>query len=148
MRINRAALRQAVTDAMTSHRSAHDQAVTDWEAGVARHRADWVARNSDAWAATARTIARKVKKGEPITRDDLPSDSRGFRSSVETYDVPHSLDGIRQPSSPYREPYELAALGKALDIITDDEITHSALRSLGITSATLRDALAQLGRAQ
>lgn len=143
MKIDRKQLRQAVTDALAAHRAQHDRDVVQWEAALEQHRADWVKMHGEQWAEAARTIARKVRAGEVVTDSDLPRARHGIRA---TYDTPHSLDELRRPRQRYSVPYELAALGSALDAITDDEISHTGLRALGITSATLRDAIAYLGR--
>lgn len=150
MKIDRKQLRQAVTDALAEHKARHDQAIQRWESAVELDRKAWIDDHLPAWGETAKVIARKVRKGEPIVREDLPRERHGsspllYRQDDYSLRLP-SGEQVRRPDRAYTAPYELSALGKALDVITDDEITHTALRSLGITGATLRDAIAQLGR--
>lgn len=144
MKINRKLLRQAVTDALAAHQAAHERRTAEWHAHQAGRQAAWVARHNPTWDQAALAIRRKVKKGEPITKADLPRE----HGNVAYYDpTGYSPNAPRDPGV-YRAPYELAALGKALDVITDDEIAPTALRALGITGATLREAVGALGKAE
>lgn len=149
MKIDRLALRQAVTDAVAAHRARHDARHAEWAELVAAERQRWVDEHLPRWGEAAKVIARKVRKGEPITGEELPKPSR--YSGIETFDANlYSLrrpDGeiVRRPSEPYQPPHELISLGKALDVVTDEYVTHTGLRSLGITAATLRQALNALG---
>lgn len=143
LRINRTALRQAVEAAITAHKARHEAAAAKWAAVVDQHRVEWLDKHGDAWIAAARSIARKAKKGEVITEQDLPR----VAGSTAVYRAPYSgfRGDVRDPGV-YRAPRELVALAGVLDAIVDEEITHTGIRSLGITSATLRDAISHIGR--
>lgn len=91
----------------------------------------WSEVYSAAWTRAARTIARKLRAGEPILSGDLPHEL-GRSHSVATFS-PNPLEKY----TPWTPP-ELGALIQVLHLVSDDEVTTAALRDLGITSATLR----------
>jgi hypothetical protein len=91
----------------------------------------WNEVYSAAWARAARTIARKLRAGEPILSADLPREL-GRSHVTATF--------LQEPLAPYSPwtPPELGALIQVLHLVSDDEVTTAALRDLGITSSTLR----------
>lgn len=150
MKINRTALLTAVETALAEHRARHDHEWTVWHDAVVAERARWITEYSDAWRASAETILSLVDNGQPVTRDALPTTSE-FRSDVATWSEPrHNLERpdhtrVRCPGD-YQAPAELLALQSALELITDEEVSHSALGSIGISGATFGDALRAMGR--
>ena len=148
MKVSRTALRAAVDQALTAHRERHDAAMARWDKAVAEHRARWIETNADAWTAALPKIRAAVKRGEPITKAHLPQVGR--YNDVALYSEPTSWielpdeTKLRKPPEEYAPPRELVMCARALDVLTDEEITTTGLHQLGITGSTLRDALAHL----
>lgn len=150
MKINRTALLDAVNTALDEHRARHDTAWQTWHDALVTERARWITEYGPAWAAAADKIRAAADNNEPITGDMLPRTSE-WRSDIATWDEPkHSLERpdhtrVRRPGD-YRAPAELLAMRSALELITDEEVSHSGLAAIGVSGATFRDALQVMGR--
>lgn len=145
MKFNRQALQQAAREALAAAKEAHDAEVAKLRAEDENALTAWVEQYGEAWANAAAAIRRKIKAGMPITRDDLPADTR-FGHQVALW---HSggRSSSPRPASAYRESHELRSLITLLDTVADDEVSSSALGVLGISTAALRTAVRHLAAA-
>lgn len=100
------------------------------QAKVAQHRADWLEEYGDEYVAFANKIKEKIRKGRPILGSDVPEKIAGWNRRFKTFEAYRPR--TREVGSP-----ELDSLLKALRSITDEEITPTALKSLGFKN--LRD---------
>ena len=133
MRFQKQALQKAVEQALTEDRRRWDQVQVEAALDLAKARDEWVETWAPAWADAAKVIQRRLRKGEPVMRSDLPTDTHRGVAMYEEY-------GSRRPKKPadYRPPAELLMLLSVLPTISDDEVSTSGLRELGITAAALR----------
>lgn len=94
---------------------------------VGQHRAEWLEEYGDEYVAFANKIKEKIRKGRPILQSDVPEKLGGWNRRFNVFDVYRPK--TREPGSP-----ELESLLKALRAITDEEITPTALKSLGFNN--------------
>lgn len=128
-------------------RSAVDAAIMygreQWERDEqARHdehdvnRKQWVTKNKAAWSAACTDIREALRRGKPITRDMLPHAERGYGDLVLTFDVPEPTPRTYRGPDP-----ALIRIKTALRLITDAEVSTTALQQLGVSPSVLRDVL-------
>ena len=116
-------------------KDAEEQAVkanAEEQAKVAKHRQEWLDTNKANYIAFADKLKEKLRKDRPILAGDVPeglSDNR-YRFELPIY---------REYKPVKHQPMtgELNAILKVLTSITDEEITPTALKSLGF--GNLRD---------
>lgn len=146
MKINRAALRQAVTDALAAEKELHADLTTRWQAYCAEHREQWMAEAHPRWQDAIKTLNARIRRGEPITERDLPR-ARDYGGPVAVYQPPRQTrDRTLTDPGTYRPNPGLLALGTALDLIADDEVTVAGLKGVGITGTAIREALERLAK--
>lgn len=143
MKFNRTALRHAVQAALDAHESAHEQRAEEWKSFVVEDRDSWLAGYSDEWLDACKTIRSALGQGQPVTRGMLPKDD-ARSGSVATYSEPNWDGRQRRDPGNYVPHRELLSLRATLDAVTDDEITPSGLRNLGITSSTMQTVIRHL----
>lgn len=91
-------------------------------------RENWLEEYGDEYVALANKIKEKIRKNRPILPSDIPEKlQRGYRGPLETYSK------YSPRTRPVGSP-ELESLLKALRSISDDEISPTALKSLGFTN--------------
>lgn len=131
-------LRLAVRDALASDQAAceqsHQAQVDEYEKRLTA----WLDGNATKWNAAATAIKAKVRKGQPISTEDLPQ--RGIRW-IDTFD---ETPPPRKFS--YRVPTDLAVVRAALDIVKDDTVTAAELQRLGVKGSTLRTVFELAGK--
>lgn len=100
----------------------------DQRAKVDQHRTEWLEEYGDEYVAFANKIKEKIRKNRPILQSDIPHKlTGGYGSRMETYTKFRAQ--TREAGSP-----DLESLLKALRAITDEEITPTALKSLGFNN--------------
>lgn len=98
------------------------------QAKVAQRRAEWLEGYGDEYVAFANKIKEKIRKGRPILASDVPEKLRdGYSTRLYTFEAYRPK--TRELGSP-----EMQSLLKALRAITDEEITPTALKSLGFNN--------------
>lgn len=96
-----------------------DQELTRHVEGYAEH-----------WNAFANTIKRRIRRGEPITREDVPENlvaRSGYRSRGE---LPYWERGKLSADLPNHDQF--SALIAVLEASTDEYVTSSAIEAMGI----------------
>lgn len=141
MKFSRTSLLAAVEAAIKAHEAAHLDDVRRWDEAMAARISDWVDEYGPAWIEASQRIAKLIRNGQPVTSGDLPG-----RGHVETYSEPwRSIGGLAKPGRYLGAP-ALVSLRTMLQAITDDEVNVTSLRQMGVTAATMRAAMDQLGR--
>lgn len=131
MRYNRAALVAAAQTALDRHKQHFDKTDLEAQRIEEKERGQWMTLHAEPWAAAARAILRKLRKGEPVTGDDLPRKSQ-WNSDVAAY-RPH-----RAASDEWSPPALLVDMKSVLEAVADDVVTTRQLDELGITRQALR----------
>ncbi len=145
MEISVELLGAAVDKALEAHRARWEGNRTNWDRLEKASKEKWLADEGSRWNAVADAIKKKLRKGEVITKDDIP----GARSydNHQLYSTPHSFPEFdRKPSTVYTPPIDLTSLRAALSVITVPTVTPNGLRALGVTPNALRDAIRYMGR--
>src|SRR3954463_15545212 len=138
MKFNRLDLLAATERAIAAYServdARHAEAVAKHEAALA----DWHEKYDQTWLDFFNEARKQLKKGVPIKKADLPQE-RGYHSGwTATFDnSPPVKDRVNVPR-------DLTTLASVLRAVTEDEVTQSGLRSLGITTTALRNAVMSL----
>ena len=85
MRFQKQALQKAVEQALTEDRRRWDQVQVEAALELAKARDEWVETWAPAWADAAKVIQRRLRKGEPVMRSDLPTDTHRGVAMYEEY---------------------------------------------------------------
>ena len=99
------------------------------EAKVAKHRQEWLDTNKANYLAFAEKIKEKLRKDRPILRSDIPEgliDTR-YRCEIPVYTE-------YKPNKGFAQVGDLRGILQVLNTITDEEITPTALKSLGFNN--------------
>lgn len=139
MKFNRSELIAAIDKAMEQEETAIAAIRRRNKASDDAHAAEWLSLHGEIWATAATAIRAKLRRGEPITEDDIPRDRTGYAGKA--YYRPK-----RGESQPARNA-ELAGLRAVLVAVSDEEIGSTSLRSLGVGANTLRLVVPLLGAA-
>lgn len=102
------------------------------QAKVAKHRQEWLDTNKANYLAFADKLKEKLRKDRPILASDIPE---GLNENRYRMELPIYRE--YQPTKHHPMTGELNAILKVLNSITDEEITPTALKSLGFSN--LRD---------
>lgn len=137
MKFKVADLRVAVQRAVDADRARFDEREQAHAEEYDQARAKWVAENTDVWRQACDSIRAALRRKEPITRELLPyTDSRRYPGSLLVFDEreprPHTYTG---------PGHALERVRVALALITDDEVSTTALQQLGVSPGVLRDFL-------
>lgn len=137
MKLNVADLRAAVETAAKAHRERWDETeAARFTDHIVASKA-WVQANAAAWRDACTDIREALKRGKPVTVSMLPRDGNryGLRDlAVFVQDPPEPR--------PYPGPGQaLRRMQVALSLITDAEVTTTALQGLGVSPSVLRDVL-------
>lgn len=124
----RAAVTQAMEDDVQSHADRHAEAHTAYLKTVSK----WNEENSADWSEALLGLKAKLRKGQPIRVADLPNRSRYGSNYPELFDTNEPTPREHTPSP------DLRVLANVLDLIEDETVTTSSLRTLGVTASTLR----------
>lgn len=148
MKINRLALKAAVEKALADNEERHVKQTIEWHAWLTQYRKQWLEKNGPVWISVVANIEKAIRAGEPISESLLPSRYDACWRDPEVWagrqrDTTTGVPG--KPTKVYRPDSELVALKEVLDMIVDDEVTATGLRSLGITPQTLRNCVLKLG---
>lgn len=125
-------LRAAVTQAMKDDEHSHISREDDARVAYLKTVSKWNEQNSKDWSEALLGLKAKLRKGQPITVADLPNRSRYGSNYPELFDTTEPRPREHTPSP------DLRVLANVLDLIEDETVTTSSLRTLGITAATLR----------
>ena len=139
MQFNRSALVAAIDKAITQEEAAISAVHAQNKVANNEHREEWLSLHAESWQKAATAIRAKLRRGEPITEDDIPRDRAGYTGKA--YYRPR-----RGESLPARAA-ELAGLRAVLVAISDDMVSSASLRSLGVGVNTLRTIVPLLGAA-
>lgn len=134
-----AVLKQAVARAIQDHRDEHMGAIDNRIQREADARAQWCERYLPEWQVAAKRISARVRKGEPVTAEDLPRGNDRWDSRARLYDpiaIPNKAD--------YRAPSDLINLMAILETIEGSVVTTNALRQLGVTPQALGRAVGSI----
>lgn len=137
MKFNVDALRAAAEQALVADRARWDEERAKSADEADKERARWLEDWGPAWLEASKVIARRIRKGEPVSREDIPGDRY---HSVPTYDQ----RPVRQRD--YMQPVELTGLLRVLDTVADEHVTTAGLRDLGVTAHVLRTCVAHMAR--
>lgn len=96
---------------------AAEQAISD--------RQEWLDTKGPAYVLFANRVKDKIRKGRPITQEDIPEEIRGRYERITVWSDP-AKHGPTQP-----RVYSLERLVSILQAITDDEVTSSGLAAVG-----------------
>jgi hypothetical protein len=139
MQFNRSALVAAIDKAIQQDQAAIDAVAQRNNDLNEQYRVEWLAQHQDAWTKAAVTIRAKLRKGQPVVQADIPRDRSGYGGMA-------FYQAKRGEATPVRAA-ELAGLRAVLAAVSDDTITSTALRSLGVGVNTLRLIVPLLGEA-
>jgi hypothetical protein len=140
MQFNRSALIGAIDKAMEQEQAAIERVRATNAEGDALHLEEWLSLHADVWQKATATIRAKLRRGLPVTEDDIPRD-RTSRGVGKAYFRPRRGEALPTTRT------ELAGLRAVLDAVSDTEISSAALRSLGVGVNTLRLIVPLLGSA-
>lgn len=146
MRINRTALREVVQKTLDVAEAEHAEKVKAWEAYLVTYEREWVDEWGPQWAKAADEIRTAFQGARPITKNMLPNNG----GSIEIYRPPEGRNYYNEkrpvkPNATHVPDKDLLTLREVLDLIDDTVVTPTGLSKLGITPATFRRALSQLG---
>lgn len=132
MKFNRAQLRAAVSKAIAADLAAQEESQAEQLAGYEKEVTQWHAAHANAWLDSLPKIRAKIRKGLPVTDDDLPGERRyGSRYSA--------VFGGHKPRVYAFTPHaDLTTLANVLDLLTDEEVTDTALARVGVRSHMIR----------
>lgn len=99
------------------------------EAKVAKHRQEWLDTNKANYLAFADKIKEKLRKDRPILRSDTPE---GLIDTRYRFEIP--VYSEYKPNKYFAQVGDLRAILQVLNTITDEEITPTALKSLGFNN--------------
>ncbi len=131
MKYDRAALVAAAQTGIDRHKRHFDKVTLEARQNEEKNRAKWLAMYADPWASSARAILRKLRKGEPVTVDDLPRKVE-WQSDIATYRPLKDANGEWSP------PAVFVDAKSVLEAVVGDVVTTRQLDELGITHQTLR----------
>jgi len=95
---------------------------------VAAHqsfRAQWLEDHGPAYVEFANRIKEKIRKGRPITQDDLPAGVIGRYREFETF------KSANPPTKKVPQTGDLTVLKAALSAVSDEYVTTTGLREVG-----------------
>lgn len=139
MQFNRSALIEAIDQALKQERAATANVQARNAQSNAENRDEWLSLYSESWMKAANAIRNKIRKGQPVVEDDIPRDRAGYHGKA-----------FYRPRRPEELPAtrpELVGLRQVLTAVADDQISTTALRSLGVGVNTLRLLVPLLGAA-
>lgn len=134
MKFNRSTLRKAVDTAIKADKAQQD---AEDKARANEYLADlgkWNLDHHEEWAKAIPKIRAKLKSGNGVTGRDLPTSRYGDRN---TFSSRHGLVDTPTPRA-YHVRADLKLIANVLDLITDDEVTDTALARLGVRPHVLR----------
>lgn len=139
MQFNRSALVAAIDTAIEQEREAISGADQRNKALDTEQRKEWISLHGEGWLKASNAIRAKLRRGDPVTEDDIPRDRSGYTGKA--YYRPRRGESLPAPS------VELAGLRAVLVAVADETITSASLRSLGVGVSTLRLIVPLLGNA-
>lgn len=125
-------LRAAVESAIEQHKINHER---DNNVRRRKHEdaaAEFVRSYGPAWSDAATKIRAAVKAGRPITEDVLPR-----KTGIGYHSIP-VFDNKQPRDTPYAIDGDLIVMRNALRLITDEFVTTTSLKTLGVRSGMLR----------
>lgn len=152
MKIDRTALLMAAHNAIKAEREAHENRVARYEEAKAAHKAAWIARSSQKWAEACVKIQDAIANGEPVTKDLLPTyrtsrydSSQTVSTYVDSTSFTHEGRDYRKPGE-YQPNRDLTSIIAILEVVTDDELSTTGLRAVGVNPTTFRDLIQSIAR--
>lgn len=137
MKYVKSALAAATHKALESHREWHNRRDNEDAVKFSDQVNDWNVKHHGAWLEACKAINRKLRKGLPITCEDVPRENGRHTS--------HAYFGYGAPvPAKYVPPAELVSLAAILETVSDDYVTSAGLRELGISAPTLRNAVSYM----
>ncbi len=140
MQFNRSALVEAIDRAIAQEQAVINATRAKNEEASKSHREEWMSLHHDNWQKAATAIRAKLRRGDPVTEDDIPRDRTGYHGGKAFY---RAHRGEPLPTT----RTELSGLRAVLDAISDDAVSSNSLRSLGVSVNTLRLVVPLLGAA-
>lgn len=140
MQFNRVDLIKAAQDTIDAESARLQREAAEKNAELEQQHAEWTAAYGEAWSACLTRLRKKLRNGQVIYTEDLPRSPRYggvavFGPRAQAY---HSARTFESP--------DLNNLIAVLSTITDETVTPSGLRAVGITPGALSAALRTLGR--
>lgn len=108
----------------------------EWDAYLGEHREQWVAARGEQWYVSARLILKKINNREVITEKDVPPHRYGGDQD-RFYSAPYRFADGRDKPRKAQVPHEVTQLLDALDLIGEDEISHTALGKMGCNNQVM-----------
>lgn len=136
MKFNKLALIKAIDKAVEADSLVIQRARAEAELKLADHRAEWLRINTEPWKEAVKKINAALRKGEVITENHVPRNRQGGPAFYR----PTYAGAV--PSSSVRE---LIGLRNVLAAVTDETISTTALRDLGVRAETMRKLVPLLG---
>jgi hypothetical protein len=133
VKFNRLELRAAVSAAIAQDKADQEKyqakRLTEYETELS----EWSTAHADEWLAALPKLRALIRKGLPITSGDLPQDKRyGSR-----YTAIFGRDRKPAPGT-YTPHADLVTMANVLDLLTDEEVTDTALARVGVRSTMIR----------
>lgn len=125
---------RATIDARTGVlKAAHANNLRKWNDNVAENKVAWRAAHNDAWRRAVDDISAVLDAGGVVTRDLLPGKGQ------HVWSEPYSFDGFgpKPRANDYQPPEDVQILIGALDLLDEDEVSHTALARVGINATIM-----------
>jgi hypothetical protein len=132
---NRLALLEAAECAIKAFDQHADANLAAKQIEYQEKKSEWLGKYSERWLDAIPTLSKKIKRGEPITSNDLPKNRERYSGDTALF---HERPPVRES---VRIPKELENLKSILLTVQDDEVTTGGLQACGIPPSALREAL-------
>lgn len=127
--INIAKLKAKIEARIAEMRAEHETRLAEWEEHVQEDKREWLSKYKPTWEKAADAISTAVCNYEVVTRDMYPG---------SCWSEPYSDKlGRGKPDKTFRPPTELVQVLNALEMFDEPEISHTALRQVGIMPADM-----------
>lgn len=125
-------LRRATDTAIVECEVQHNQRQNAKRAEHDLRKSQWVEAYNPEWEKALPRIRKALHAGRPVTITDLAVKHDTYRDSVAVFgrDMPKD--------EPFVVPSDLRIMQNALRLITDAEVTTTALKTLGVSATMLR----------
>lgn len=125
-------LRVAVESAIEQHKIKHERDNNIRRRKYEDAAVEFARSYGPAWSDAATKIRAAVKAGRPITEDVLPR-----KTGVGYHSIP-VFDNKQPRDTPYAIDHDLIVMRNALRLITDEFVTTTSLKTLGVSAGMLR----------
>ena len=152
MKINRVKLLEAAKQAVVDEKDDHDKRVANYKIALGDYKIRWFNDNQEAWTQAVTVITNALNDCQPITKDMLPRNRSpyGYSGDVAVYVKPHRVKSAtgRELNNPgeFQPSADLRSLVTILEAISDEDVTTTGLKAVGINPTVMRNVLDHIGR--